>query len=47
MLDSAVYVVNVSLDSRVKAEDEQRMENWLRMRLSRNDIKVVFIQEKQ
>ena len=47
MMDSAVYVVNVSLDSKMKPADEQRMENWLRTRLSRKDVKVVVDYEGQ
>ncbi|MEE1289024.1 MAG: DUF389 domain-containing protein [Bacteroidaceae bacterium] len=46
MLDSAVYVVNVSLRSKMSSADEQRMENWLRTRLSRKDIKVVMVHER-
>lgn len=43
MLDSFVYVVNVGLDSKMRPDDEQRMEDWLRTRLLRNDIKVVVV----
>lgn len=40
MQDSAVYVVNVELDGRMKPEDEARMEAWLCARLARRDLKV-------
>ena len=46
MLDSAVYVVNVGLKSRMKTEDKLRMESWLRTRLLRNDVKVLIVQDE-
>jgi NACalpha-BTF3-like transcription factor len=41
MRDSSVYVVNVVLSEGMKAEEEQRMDTWLRMRLGRDDVQVV------
>lgn len=40
MLDSAVYVVDIELTSRIKPEEEIRMEAWLAARLARRDLKV-------
>ncbi len=40
MQDSAVYVVDVELRSRMSADDEQRMETWLSTRLARRDVKL-------
>ena len=44
MRDTLVYVVNVSVDGSLQQEDQFRMESWLKMRLSREDIKVVVSQ---
>lgn len=43
MRDSVVYVVNVTVDSRMRVVDEQRMEAWLKARLSRGDVQVVIL----
>ncbi len=40
MLDSGVYVVDVEMSRRMKADDEERMETWLGTRLARRDVKV-------
>lgn len=40
MQDSAVYVVDVELNGRMKREDEARMKAWLDMRLAHRGVKV-------
>lgn len=45
MMDSMVYVVNVNVDGKLKAEDEERLSSWLKARLGRKDLQVTLIQE--
>ena len=45
MMDSMVYVVNVNVDGKLKAEDEERLSSWLKTRLGRKDLQVTLIQE--
>lgn len=47
MSDSMVYVVNVHLDGKMAIEDQQRLDAWLKMRLSRDDVQVVVAQKEQ
>lgn len=46
MRDSMVYVVNVGLEGSMNPGEAQRMEAWLKMRLSRNDVRVVVVPEE-
>lgn len=46
MLDSAVYVVDVTLKGRMKPDEEARMEAWLATRLGRRNVMVRMYQEK-
>lgn len=41
VMDSSVYVVNICAKEKVKADDIQRMSNWLRTRLPHDDIRVL------
>lgn len=42
MLDSAVYVVNIYLEKEITEAQRQRLESWLKMRLSNDELHVVF-----
>lgn len=45
--DSAVFAVDVVLDRRLKAEDEKKIEAWLKTRLAREDVKVTLVQPRR
>lgn len=47
VLDSAVYLINISTKSKLDAEDGRRMTDWLKTRLSRTDIRVLFEQHQK
>lgn len=47
MLDSAVFVVDVVIDKRLRADDEKRMESWLRARLAREDARITIVQPRR
>jgi hypothetical protein len=44
MMDSIVYVVNVNVDGKLRAGDEERMVSWLSARLRRKDLHITVVQ---
>jgi hypothetical protein len=44
MMDSIVYVLNVNVDGKLRAGDEERMVSWLSARLRRKDLHITVVQ---